>query len=147
MRRACVTMRGTRVGRQCWCVETGSNRARPRPSTDAHLHITHEPRTYHIYHRTKVLVRGTFAKRACLDSLRQWFMRRACIECSWNTQRISSYALKCAIFLPPKSCSMSRRTSTHKPNLCVVCAWFVRDRLCDWPLTNVSGNLSFMNTW
>ena len=35
----------------------------------------------------------------------------------------------------PKNWSISRRTSTHKPNLCVICEWFVRDRLCDssWP--------------
>jgi len=61
------------------------NRARPRPSSVAHLHITHEPRTYYVYRGTKVLVRGTFAKRACFDALRRLFMLRACVECSWNT--------------------------------------------------------------
>jgi len=55
-----------------------------RPLTP-HLHITHEPCTYHVHRGTKVLERGTFAKRACLNALRQWFMRRACVECSWNT--------------------------------------------------------------
>jgi len=39
-----------------------------RPLTP-HLYITHEPRTYHVYLGTKVLVRGKFAKRACLDAL------------------------------------------------------------------------------
>ena len=33
----------------------------------------------------------------------------------------------------PKMWSISRRTSTHKPNLCLICEWFVRNRLCDWP--------------
>jgi hypothetical protein len=37
-----------------------------------HVHIMHEPRTYHVHstdmRRTKVLVRGTFAKRVCLDA-------------------------------------------------------------------------------
>ena len=45
-----------------------------RPLTP-HVHITHEPRTYHVHSAdirgTKVLVRGTFTKRACLDALRQ----------------------------------------------------------------------------
>ena len=45
-----------------------------RPLTP-HVHITHEPRTYHVHSTdirgTKVLVRGTFTKRACLDALRQ----------------------------------------------------------------------------
>jgi hypothetical protein len=40
-----------------------------------HVHITHEPCTYHVHstdmRRTKVLVCGTFAKRACLDALHQ----------------------------------------------------------------------------
>jgi len=41
-----------------------------RPLTP-HFHITHEPRTYHVHRGTKVLVRGTFAKRTCLDAVRQ----------------------------------------------------------------------------
>ena len=45
-----------------------------RPLTP-HVHITYELRTYHVHSTdirgTKVLVRGTFTKRACLDALRQ----------------------------------------------------------------------------
>ena len=110
----CVGVRNSCVDVRCLCVEYAwlcaghasavsayaselvRNRARPRPSTDAHVHITHEPRTYHVHSADirgkKVLVRGTFTKRACLDALRQWFMRRACVECSWNT---APYLLVC----------------------------------------------------
>jgi len=37
----------------------------------------------------------------------------------------------------PKIWSISRRTSTHKPNLCVICEWFVRNRLSYRPLNNI----------
>jgi hypothetical protein len=38
-----------------------------RPLTP-HVHITHEPRTYHVHSTDSC---GTFAKRECLDGLRQ----------------------------------------------------------------------------
>ena len=45
-----------------------------RPLTP-HVHITHEPRTYHVHstdnHLQNLLVRGMFAKCACLNVLRQ----------------------------------------------------------------------------
>jgi len=118
-----------------------------RPLTP-HLYITHEPRAYHVYCGTKLLIRGTFVKRACLDALRQWFMRCACVECSWNTApyllvcvdvrdisviRQWLYMIRarfmrdlCVIrqwFLPPTPRHLfnSRRSSTHKPNQCVIC--------------------------
>jgi len=141
------------------------NRARPRPSTDAppsyHAWTAHVSRSFHWHPLTKVLVCGTFANCACLDALRHWFMRRACVECSRNT---TPYLLVCvdvrdislivndtcavhawfvSDFCPrhPKNLVNFSRTSTHKPNLCVFCKWFVPDRLCDWPLTWL-GNVS-----
>ena len=70
----------------------------PRPSTDAppyHAWTAHVSRSFHWHPLTKVLVSGTFAKRACLDALRQWFMRRACVECSWNTTLYSWLVSDC----------------------------------------------------
>jgi hypothetical protein len=42
--------------------------------------ITLIPLTFTDNHRTEVLVRGTFAKRACLDALRQSGVRRMFVE-------------------------------------------------------------------
>ena len=148
MRRVCVTMRGTRVGCQCLCVRTGS---KPRTSTFIHWRPTFVSRSL----RNKVLVRGTFAKRACLDALRQWFMRRACVECSWNTAPYLLDASTCGIFqwfvsylkryvrgscvirqwfLPPIPRKFDQFLDAQaRTNLCVICGWFVSDRLCDWP--------------
>jgi len=82
----CMTMRGTHVGRQCLCVGTGS---KLRTSSSVHWHLTFISRmnraSFHVHRGMKVLVRGTFTKCACLDALHQWFMRRACMECSWYT--------------------------------------------------------------
>jgi hypothetical protein len=166
MRRVCVTMRETRVGRQCLCVRTGSkprtsmfvhwrptfisrmNRACP---LTPHVHITHEPCTYHIHstdnHRTKVIASGTFAQRACLDALRQWIMRRMFVEyCTifGRMRRCARYVSDssvinfvtdtCAVHAWFVSDFYPRRPeklvnfSTHKPNLCVICEWFVRFR-------------------
>jgi len=85
-----------------------------------HLHITHKQRTYHIHHGTKMLVCGTFAKRACLDALLQWFMRRACVECLRNT---APYLLVCVdshdITVIPQQCKW------YVPGSCVICQWFL----------------------
>jgi len=94
--------------------ELVQNRARPRPSTDAppsyHARTAHVSRAFVDMRGTKVHVRGTFAKRACLDALRQWFMRRACVKCSWNT---TPYLLVC----------VDVRDMSVIP--CAVHAWFV----------------------
>jgi hypothetical protein len=104
-----------------------------------HVHITHEPRTYHVHstdmRRTKVLVRWTFAKRACLDALRQWFMLRMFVEyCTVfarmrrRARYVSDSSVIRARFMrdlsvistpdTPKNWSISRRTNP-------ICAWFV----------------------
>jgi len=94
----------------------------------------------------------TFAKRSCFYALRRWFMRRVCVECSWNT---SPYLLVCddvhdmSVFVND-TCAVHAwfvsnfclrhpenlvNFSTYKPNLCMICEWFGRDRLCDWSYT------------
>jgi len=118
---------------------------RTRPLTP-HLCITHEQRTYHV-HSTDIRKACT-----CVDALSQWFMHWACVKCSWNTR---PYLLVCvdmrdmpvivnhtcavhAWFVSdfcPRHPNNLVNFSMHKPNLCVLCEWFVRDRLCDWPLS------------
>ena len=93
MRSLCVEYAWLCVGHSsavsAYASEVVRNRARPRSSTDISRMngalITIIPLTSTDNHLQKVLVRGTFTKRACLDDLCQWFMRRACVECSWNT--------------------------------------------------------------
>jgi hypothetical protein len=89
-----------------------------RPLTPL-VHITHEPRTYRVHstdnHLQNLLVRGTFAKRASLDALLQWFLRRACVGYSWNT---APYLLVCVDV---------RDMSVIVSNTCAVHAWFVSD--------------------
>jgi hypothetical protein len=132
------------------------NRARQRPSTDAplsyHAWTAHVSRSFHWQSLTKL-------ERS--RSVRVWTrsVSDSCVGCSWNTapylivcvdvRDMSVIVYKwyvrasCVIlqwFLPQdtlKNWSISRRTSTHKPNLCVICEWFVRDRLCDWSLRYV----------
>jgi hypothetical protein len=117
MRRVCVTMRGTRVGRQCLnASELARNRTRPRPSTDAprsyHAWTAHVSRSFHWQSRTK---RGTFAKCACSDAFRQWFIRRACVGCSWKT---AAYLLDCVDV---------HDMSVIVSDTCAVHAWFISD--------------------
>ena len=98
------------------------NRALPCLSTDAppnyitHEQSTHEQCTYHVYFTD---IGGTFAKRACLDVLRQGFMRRACVECSWNT---TQYMLVCIDVLD---------MSVIVNDTCAVHAWLVSN-FCPW---------------
>ena len=125
----------------------------PRMSTSVHWHPTFISRM----NSTRLFQWHplTVAKRACLEALHQWFMRQACYKCLWNT---TTYLLVClhvrdmsvivnetcivhawfmcdslVISVPdtPKIWSISQCTSTHKPNLCVIREWFVRDRMCD----------------
>jgi len=159
MRQVCVTMRGTRVGRQCLCVGTGS-----KPS--AHTYVHWRPTFISRINRARI----TFiAERKCLyversRSVRVWTrsVNDSCIGRASNVRRIlhriCSYASTCAIFQwfisdckwymrgscvihawfvevifspdTPKIWSISWQTSTHKPNLCVICEWFVPDRPC-----------------
>ena len=161
MCRVCVTMRGTRLGRQCFCVGTGS---KPRTSTSVHWRPTFISRM----NRARI----TFiSERKCLyversRNVRVW-TRSAVIHSSGVRRKFVEYCTvfarmrrrdryfsgssvivndTCAVHallmrdssvisIPdtPKSWSISRRTSTHKPNLCMLCEWFVRDQLCDWP--------------
>ena len=66
----------------------------------------------------------TFLKRACLDALRQWFVRRACVECSWNT---TPYLLVC---VEVHDMSVIRQWLQMIParfmrDLCVIGQWFL----------------------
>jgi len=147
MCRVCVTMRGTRLGRQCFCVGTGS---KPRTSTSVHW----RPTTISRMNRARI----TFiAVQKCLDALRQWFMRRACVaSCTLfagmrqraryfsnssvivnDTCAVRAWFMRnsSGISTPDtqKKWSISRPTSMHKPDLCMICEWFVRVQLCDWP--------------
>ena len=93
-------------------------------SLTPHLHITHEPCTYHVYRETNVLVRGTYAKPACLDSLRQWFVRLTCVECSWNN---APYLLVC---VDVRHISVIRQWLEMIPpplmrDSCVISQWFL----------------------
>ena len=64
-------------------------------------------------------------RRAC-----QWFVS----DCLWYVRGLCVIRQWCLSPTPHKIWSISRRTSTHKPNLCVICEWFV---LCDWPFKDI----------
>ena len=153
-----VGVRYSWVGVRSLCVEYGwlcAGHASPVSAYASELvrNITHEPRTYHVYRETKVLVRGTFAihasdmRRMLVEyctvfarmrrraryfsdssvivnytcSVHAWFMRDSSVISTPDTTKIWS---------------ISRRKSTHKPNLSVICEWFVLDRLCGWPFND-----------
>jgi hypothetical protein len=153
-------LRGTRVGRQCWCVGTG---LKPRTSTSIHWRPTFISRM----NRTSIMfipltsTDNHLQNVERLRSVRVWtcYVSDSCVGRALDVRgilhRICSYASTCAIcqwyvsdckwyvrdscvirqwFLPLTPRKISQRTSTHKPNLCVICEWFMRDRLCDWPL-------------
>jgi hypothetical protein len=144
-------MRGTRVGRQCLCVWTGS---KPRTSTSVHWRPTFLSRM----NRARVtFIPLTTTYKTCLYVERSWSVRvwtrsvsDLCVGLTLDVRgilhRICSYASTCAIcqsfvsdckwyvrgsfvirqwFLPPtpKNWPISRRTSTRKPNLWVIRAW------------------------
>jgi len=123
MRRVCVTMRGTRVGRQFLCVRTGS---KPRRSTSVHWRPTFilrmnracitfiAERKYLYVERSRSVRVGT---RSVSDS---------CVGRASNVRgilhRICSYASTCAIFQWFVSdCKWYVRGSW------VIDAWFVSD--------------------
>jgi hypothetical protein len=89
-----------------------------RPLTP-HVHITHEPRMYHV-HSTDIHWQSlTFAKRAWLDMLRQWFMRWVCVGCLWNT---APYIVRMHWRARYVSDSLVIVSDT-----CAIHAWFVSD--------------------
>jgi len=84
-----------------------------RPLTP-HLHITHEQRLYHVYSTdmrgTKVLVRGTFAKRACLDVLRD----------SWVGLALNIRGILHCICFYASTCAICRDSSVIVNDMCAV---------------------------
>jgi hypothetical protein len=102
------TRRPSVLMRRNWS-ETAQEHVRP---LTPHVHITHEPRTYYVHSTDN---HGTFAKRACLDALRQWFMRRMFVE-------------YCIVFarMRPRARYVSD-SSVIVSDMCAVHAWFVSD--------------------
>jgi hypothetical protein len=93
------------------------NRACPRPSTDA-------PRSYHAWTAHSLTcaeqkcfyVERLLSVRDILNALRQWFMRRVCVGCSWNT---TPYFLVC---VDVRDMSVSK---WYVRGSCVICQWFL----------------------
>jgi hypothetical protein len=149
MRQVCVTMRGTRVSRQCLCVRTGS---KPRMCTSVHWRSAFISRM----NRARI----TFIPLKSTDNLSQNVERSRSV-CVWTRSvsdscvgrasdvrgilhRICSYASTCAIcqwfvsdckwfvrgscvirqwFLPPTPRKIGQFLDAQNP----ICAWFVSD--------------------
>jgi hypothetical protein len=165
MRRVYVTMRGTRVSRQCLCVGTGS---KPRTSTSVHwcpTFISHMNRA-RITFIPLTTTYKTCLYMECLRSVRVWTrsVSDSCVGRALDVRGIlrciCSYASTCAIcqwyvgdckwyvrgscvicqwFLPPtprKICQFLDAQARTDP----ICAWFVSDScmigcVTAWPLS------------
>jgi hypothetical protein len=86
-----------------------------RPSTTPHVHITHEPRTYHVY--STDIHWQSLTKLEHLQSVRVWThsVSDSCVRCSWNT---APYLLVC-VDVRDLSVIVSDKSAVH--------AWFVSD--------------------
>jgi len=126
------------------------------PPLTPHLHITHEQRTYHVYFTDvrEACVFGRAPSVIYAPGVRRMFveyytvfvrMRRPARyvrDCKWYV-RARFMRDSCVIrqwFLSPTPKTFGQifdaqaRTNTF---MCVICEWFVRDRLCDWPLRRI----------
>ena len=110
------------------------NRARRRPSIDAtpsyHAWTAHVWRwTFH-WHPLTII----YKTDECVD-VRDRSDSDSSVIVNNTCAVHARFMRDSSVISVPRHPKILVNFSTHKPNLCVICGWFVRDRLCDWPFT------------